>query len=88
MSRWKWQDRVAGSPPPAKVKRPLTPVSTRIRLANGKMVDTGELVKDLERLDLPAIGHSINLCYGDGYYVKSLEQKYGKSIGELRQALA
>lgn len=41
------------------------------------------LKEDLDRLNKPLIDGNYNLCYGDGYYAKSLVDKYGKSIIEL-----
>jgi len=38
------------------------------------------MVKDLDLLNNPSPS---NICYSDGYYAKSLERKYGKSICEL-----
>jgi hypothetical protein len=47
-------------------------------------IDLGEVIKDLRMLDEPALDGGINLCYGDGYYAKSLEEKYGTTIRQLR----
>jgi hypothetical protein len=34
---------------------------------------------------LPPHNHPGNLCYGDGYFAKSLVDKYGVSISELKK---
>jgi len=50
-------------------------------------IDLNELKADLDKLNKPLIGGLFNLCYGDGYFQKSLEEKYGKNIIELEKIL-
>jgi hypothetical protein len=45
-----------------------------------------ELEGQIRRLlGLPPYDQPSNICWEDAYYAKSLEQKYGKTIDELRR---
>jgi hypothetical protein len=48
-------------------------------------IDLKELKKDLDKLNEPLVDGMMNMCYGDGYFQNSLEEKYGKSIIELEK---
>ena len=54
-------------------------------------IDYAELKKDLDLLRQPTIGgysHGLlNTCYGDGYFSKSLVDKYNRPILELERLL-
>jgi hypothetical protein len=50
-------------------------------------IDLNELKKDLDKLNEPLIDGMMNMCYGDGYFQKSLERKYNKTILELEKIL-
>lgn len=50
-------------------------------------IDLKELKKDLDKLNEPLLGGVMNMCYGDGYFSKSLQKKYGKSIIELQKMI-
>ena len=48
-------------------------------------IDLNVLKKELDKLNEPLIDGMFNLCYGDGYFSKSLQKKYGKTIAELER---
>ena len=49
-------------------------------------MDLEQLKRDLAILDgIPPWDDPSNLCRNDSYYAKSLEQKYGKKLDELRK---
>ena len=41
--------------------------------------------KEQARNDLRALYDPASMCYSDGYYLKSLEMRYGMSISELEK---
>ncbi len=52
-----------------------------------KMINKQKAINDLKQLrGLPPYDGFSNFCANDGYYAKSLERKYGMSIGELEKA--
>ena len=51
-----------------------------------RALNLDEVRDDLARLDgKPPYATWSNMCYKDGYFARSLEKKYGKSIEQLRQ---
>ncbi len=50
------------------------------------LVRNTTLKEDLAMLDEPLTKNgSMNYCYADGYYARSLEEKWGAKIDELRR---
>lgn len=44
-----------------------------------------EARRDILRLEDATDGGGLNFCYNDGYYARSLVDKYQMSIGELKR---
>ena len=71
---------INGRSPKKKVKKVK---SKSNRLSKKK----SQIKRDLDMLNKPLIDGNFNLCYGDGYFSKSLERKYSATISELMEAI-
>lgn len=77
-----WQARAVDH----KVRRRKKRQEMRKRNKAAKHAPTGA-TRDMKMLrGYPPYDDYSNICYGDGYFVKSLEQRYGMPIRELEQA--